>query len=76
LLPGIAKINATAPIYITPAGGFSGWTSKFQYWPNATDPQSAWNIYSQGYGNTNWLSQYSVKVGFYDGNTEKGSVAI
>jgi hypothetical protein len=76
LLPGIAKINSTAPIYITPNGGFNGWTSKFQYWPNATDPQTAWNIYAQGYGGNSWFSQYSVKVGVYNGNKEEGSLSI
>ena len=77
LLPGIAKINTNSPIYLTPKGGFSGWTSKLQYWPNATDPQTAWNIYMQGYGgSTNMLSQYKVKVGFYKGNTEQSSVSI
>ena len=26
VLPGVAKIDSSAPIYITPMGGFSGWT--------------------------------------------------
>ena len=77
LLPGIAKINTNSPIYLTPKGGFSGWTSKLQYWPNATDPQTAWNIYMQGYGgSTNMFSQYKVKVAFYKGITEQSSVSI
>jgi hypothetical protein len=76
LLPGIAKINNTAPIYVTPKGGFSGWTSKLQYWPNATDPQTAWNIYMQGYGGSNMMSQYKVKVAVYKGDTEQSSVSI
>ena len=52
VLPGTAKINEDANVYITPAGGFSGWTSKFEYYPNATDPQTAWNIYQKGYSNS------------------------
>lgn len=52
VLPGTAKINQDANVYITPAGGFSGWTSKFEYYPNATDPQTAWNIYENGYNNS------------------------
>jgi hypothetical protein len=78
LLPGIAKINYSAPIYITPNGGFSGWTSKIQYWPNATDPQTAWNIYSEGYGaGASWnMAQYKVKLAVYNGNTETGSISI
>jgi hypothetical protein len=65
LLPGVAKVNQKAPIFLTPKGGFSGWTSKLQYWPNSTDPQEAWNIYTKGYG-ASWLStifgQYKVEV--------------
>jgi len=76
LLPGIAKINNTAPIYLTPSGGFAGWTSKLQYWPNATDPQTAWNIYTQGYGGANVFGQYKVKVALYNGEAEQGSVSI
>jgi hypothetical protein len=52
VLPGTAKINENANVYITPVGGFSGWTSKFEYYPNATDPQTAWNIYQNGYSNS------------------------
>jgi hypothetical protein len=52
VLPGTAKINEDANVYITPMGGFSGWTSKFEYYPNATDPQTAWNIYQNGYSSS------------------------
>jgi len=76
LLPGIAKINNTAPIYLTPSGGFAGWTSKLQYWPNATDPQTAWNIYAQGYGGSNMFGQYKVKVALYNGDAEQNSLTI
>jgi hypothetical protein len=64
LLPGVSKIDPNAPVYITPNGGFSGWTSKFQYWSHATDPQEAWNIYKKGYGASifgNLFGQYSIK---------------
>ena len=50
VLPGTAKITTDANVYVTPVGGFAGWTSKFVYYPNATDPQTAWNIYQDGYG--------------------------
>lgn len=76
LLPGIAKINNNAPIYLTPKGGFSGYTSKLQYFPNATDPQTAFNIYMQGYGGSNMMSQYKIKVAVYKGDTEQSSVSI
>ena len=77
ILNGPVKINSSAPVYLTPDGGFNGWTSKFQYFPNATDPQTAWNIYTAGYGGTSSLfSQYKVKVAVYNGNSETSSVTL
>lgn len=79
VLPGIPVINQAANVYVTPAGGFSGWTSKFQYYPNATDPQTAWNIYQQGYGSS-WLSNlfgnYQLKVSFLENGNEDTSFTI
>jgi hypothetical protein len=79
VLPGVAKIDATAPVYITPNGGFSGWTSRFQYWADATDPQTAWNIYRKGYGGSmfgNAFQRYGVKVSVTKGEQEYSSFAI
>ena len=79
VLPGVAKIDANAPVYVTPDGGFSGWTSKFQYWPDATDPQQAWNIYKAGYGSSmlgQLFGKYSVKVSLMEGDTEDSSFTI
>ena len=76
VLPGVAKIDTNAPIYVTPNGGFSGWTAKFQYWSDSCDPQKAWNIYEAGYGASMLSSifgKYSVKVSLMDGNTEDSS---
>ena len=79
VLPGVAKIDSTAPIYITPNGGFSGWTSKFQYWPDSCDPQKAWNIYKAGYGGSmlgNLFGKYTVKISLMEGDTEDSSFSI
>lgn len=79
VLPGVAKIDTDAPVYITPNGGFSGWTSKFQYWPDSTDPQKAWNIYRAGYGGSwlgNMFGKYTVKVSLMEGDTEDSSFTI
>ena len=79
VLPGVAKIDANAPAYITPNGGFSGWTSKFQYWSDSCDPQKAWNIYEAGYGASmlsNLFGKYTVKVSLMEGNTEDSSISI
>ena len=75
-LPNVASITADANVYITPKGGFSGWTSKFAYFPNALNPQEVWNIYAAGYG-ASWLSnlfgKYSVKISFLENGTEDSS---
>jgi hypothetical protein len=76
VLPGIAKINNDANVYVTPNGGFSGWTSKFQYYANATDPQTAWNIYKSGYGGGPGLGTYQVKVALVNNGTETKSITV
>lgn len=79
LLPGVPMVSTNAPIYITPLGGFSGWTSNFEYWPNSIGPNEAWKIYRNGYGG-NWLSnlfgRYTVKISIMQGDTEESSVTI
>lgn len=79
ILPGVAKIDASAPVYVTPLGGFAGWTSRFQYWAEPTDPQKAWNIYRAGYGGS-WLSnlfgRYKIKVALIEGDKEDSSFVI
>jgi hypothetical protein len=79
VLPGVAKIDSLAPVYITPNGGFSGWTSNFQYWSDSSDPQKAWNVYKKGYGSS-WLGgifgKYTIKVSLMEGDVEDSSVSI
>jgi hypothetical protein len=79
VLPGVAKVDSNAPIYVTPSGGFSGWTAKFQYWSDSTDPQKAWNIYKAGYGVgflASLFGKYTVKLSLMSGDTEESSYTI
>jgi len=79
VLPGFAQINPDANVYVTPNGGFSGWTAKFQYYPNSIDPQTAWNIYQQGYGSTmlsNIFGKYQVKVSLVENGADASSLTI
>ena len=66
LLPGIAKVDPNADLFITPNGGFNGWTSRTQYWAAPMNPDQAWSIYSKGFKDSNMLNlflpDYSVKV--------------
>jgi uncharacterized protein (UPF0333 family) len=78
VMPGVAKIDASAPVYVTPEGGFSGYTAKFQYYPNELDPQTAWNIYQKGYGASllGNMFNYKIKISLMEGDTEDSSITI
>jgi hypothetical protein len=81
LLPNIvySKNISTYDVVVTPNGGFSGWTSKFQYYPSSIDPQTAWNIYQKGYGASmlsNIFGKYQVKVSVVENGAESSSVTI
>lgn len=79
VLPGLANINSNADVYITPSGGFAGWTSKFQYYPNATDPQTAFNIYQAGYGASvlsSIFGNYQIQVAFLENGNQTSSITI
>jgi hypothetical protein len=77
LLPGVASINNNANIYVTPAGGFDGWTSKLQYYPNSLNPQECWNIYTQGYSNwSSMFSSYEVQISLVENGTTQSTVTI
>lgn len=77
LLPGVASVNNNADVYVTPSGGFDGWTSKFQYFPVPLNPQQAWNIYTKGY--SNWLSMLGsnhIKLSLVENGNIQHSVTI
>ena len=79
ILPGTAKINPTANIYLTPNGGFNGWTSKLQYWNNSSNPQMAWDTYMAGYGAglfSNLFGKYKIKVALLTDNQEKAQFTL
>jgi hypothetical protein len=77
LLPGVANVNNNSNVYVTPAGGFDGWTSKFQYFPNSLNPQEVWNIYTKGYGSwSSMLSSYQVQIALVENGQTQSSVTI
>lgn len=81
LLPGIANINNSSSVYLTPMGGFDGWTAKFQYFPDSLNPQEVWNIYTQGYSRYTFgmfgkllsLNPYQVKISLLENGTTTGT---
>ena len=78
LLPGVANINSANNIYVSPGGGFDGWTSKFQYFPSPLNPQEAWNIYTAGYASpyANMFGSYQVQVSLIENGNAKSTVTI
>lgn len=77
LLPGVANVNNNSDIYITPSGGFNGWTSKLQYFPNPLSPQEAWNIYTRGYSNwSSTFNAYQVQIALLENGTTQSSITI
>ena len=79
ILPGPAKISPNANVYLTPNGGFNGWTSKLQYWNQASNPQNAWDVYTAGYGGgllDNLMGKYKVKVELLTDNKETAQFTV
>jgi hypothetical protein len=77
LLPGVASINNSANVYVTPLGGFEGWTSKFQYYPNSINPQEAWNIYTRGYASwSSMFNSYQLEISLVENGTTQSSITI
>ena len=77
LMPGVASVNNNADVYVTPSGGFAGWTSKFQYYPSPLNPQEVWNIYRRGY--SDWLSggsSYNVQLSLVENGQTQKSITI
>ena len=77
LLPGVASVNNSANVYVTPKGGFEGWTAKFQYFPNSLNPQDVWNVYSKGYTNwTNVFNTYQLQISLVENGNTQTSVTV
>ena len=79
LLPGTAKVDSSAPLQITPGGGFEGYTANIQYFPAAKNQQEIWNIYEKGYKSNifgNLFNTYSLQVSVTENGVTQGSVTL
>ncbi len=77
VLPGVAKIANNAPVYVTPLGGFSGYTSNIHYYGDALNPQQAYNIYRAGYGGTGIGGfPYEIQISYLKDGEQQGSFTI
>ena len=78
-LEGQPSCNTSNSIYVTPGKGFVGYTSKFQYLNETINPQTAWNMYSAGYGGSmysNTFGRYNVQVALLDQGNVQHSLTI
>ena len=77
LLPGVASVNNNSNIYVTPKGGFEGWTSKLQYYPDSLNPQEVWNNYTRGYSNwSSMFNAYQLQISLVENGNTQSSVTI
>jgi len=79
VLPGVPRVDNSLGITVSDNGGFSGWTTNFKYWADASNPQQAYNIYKDGFGGNalaNALNKYRVQVSVLKGNVQQGSFQI
>ena len=78
LLPGIAKVSTTSKLHLTPMGGFAGWTSRFQYYASALNPQDVWNIYVKGYDTWfgNIFGSYELQLALLENGETTRTITI
>ena len=73
-----SKMNKSAPLMLTPDGGFSGYTSKLDF-TRSVDPREVYAIYKEGYSDSllgGLLSKYKLKLSFLSGSEEISSISI
>jgi hypothetical protein len=79
VLPDLPVVNPEAAVYLTPDGGFSGYTTRFQYWSTPISPQQAWNVYKRGPGGnifSSLLNQYKIQFNFLKGDDVQASLTL
>jgi hypothetical protein len=81
MLPSVPATPSgkNSSVYLTPKGGFTGYTARFKYWASPINPQEAWNVYRNGPGGnilTNFLGLYKLQLNFLKGSETKASITI
>jgi hypothetical protein len=77
LLPGVVHLSPSVPVYLTPDGGFDGWTNRFQYFPGPVNPQEAWDLYSEGYsGLSGWFDLYQLQFSLVQNGTTQHTLTL
>merc|ERR1711991_1101381 len=74
--PLLTTINGDQTITTT---GFSGYHAKFEYYPEAIDPQTVYYLYRSGYGGgsfMDYLNRYQLKLAVLSNEVEQSSFII
>lgn len=88
-VPAISTLSGQ-PVKIAPAigdtndetktvTGFSGYHAKFEYYPEAIDPQTVYYLYRSGYGGgsfMDYLNRYQFKLALLNNEVEESSFII
>jgi hypothetical protein len=64
--PAVSKVSTSPSIEF--GKGFDIYLSKFQRWTDAIDPQTAWNSYYAGNGQSGSMSSYGAKLSITNSN--------
>ena len=73
--PSPAK-PGTGAVIITGDGGFHGYTSKFRYFDEPSNPQQAYNIYKDGPSSEGGAGGYKLKISVWKADEKKWNVTI
>ena len=79
VLKGVPKMDKSAPLFLTPNGGFSGYTSRLRYFARTINPREAYEIYKEGYSDSLFggiLNKYKLKLSFLKGSEEVSSISL
>jgi hypothetical protein len=79
VLKGVPKMDKSAPLFLTPKGGFSGYTSRLKYLARTINPREAYEIYKDGYSDSllgGILNKYKIKLSFLKGSEEISSLSL
>ena len=85
-VPNISSLSRQ-PVIISPTiadsdknvTGFSGYHAKFEYYPEAIDPQTVYYLYRSGYGGgsfMDYLNRYQFKLALLNNEVEESSFII
>ena len=80
LMNGSPKHGGAGDIFITPGGGFKGWTARAQYMDHDSTPEEVYEIYRNGFGYigqlSSYLSDYRVRFALMHDGSEEGAFEI